>query len=96
MNLPDYTFVVTSHMEHFGWRDLGGKVELELGPGDSLFTAVIARAFGGRSTHLVDGVALASDQVEPYLALAQYLRRKGLQSPPIDNSDSVPVGPEAR
>ena len=90
MDLPDYAYrVVTSHLERLGWRDLNGKVVLELGPGDSLFTAVIARAFGARRTYLVDAGAFASSHVAPYRALAEYLRGKGLQLPPIENSDSV-------
>jgi len=90
MQLPEYAYrVVMSHIERLGWRDLNRKVVLELGPGDSLFTAVIARAFGARRTYLVDSEPFVSADAAPYRALTVYLRDKGLQPPPIGDNDSL-------
>ena len=90
MNRPDYACrVVTSHMQRLDWRDLEGKVVLEFGPGDGLFTAVIAGAFGARQCYLVDAGAFAEESVASYRRCAAYLRDRGLQPPPIDGCNSV-------
>src|SRR5438309_2175417 len=39
---------------------------LELGPGDSLFTAVIARSLGASQTWLVDTGSFATMAIQPY------------------------------
>jgi len=54
---------------------------LELGPGDSLFTAVIARSLGASKTWLVDAGSFAMMDMQPYAELIDYLRKQGLQLP---------------
>ncbi len=51
---------------------------LELGPGDSLFTAVIARSLGASRTWLVDAGCFATMAMQPYANLIDCLRQKGL------------------
>jgi hypothetical protein len=55
---------------------------LELGPGDSLSTAVIASAFGAGRTYLVDAGRFAiADDVRPYNLLAARLQSEGRPAP---------------
>jgi predicted SAM-dependent methyltransferase len=50
---------------------------LELGPGDSLFSALIARAFGARKIFLVDSGDYATRDAELYRNMYFFLLRKG-------------------
>lgn len=52
-------------------------VVLEIGPGDSLFSALIAHALGASSTWLVDAGAYAERDTLAYCNLAELLREKG-------------------
>jgi hypothetical protein len=56
---------------------LDGLSVLELGPGDSLSTALIAHALGARQAVLVDAGAFATREMEPYRALADLLAEGG-------------------
>jgi SAM-dependent methyltransferase len=51
---------------------------LELGPGDSLYTAVIAKALGASQIWLVDAGAFASTDHQGFVRLIAYLRQQGL------------------
>jgi SAM-dependent methyltransferase len=84
MDKPEYALrVVRSHLDRVGWKDLQGKSVLELGPGDALSTAVIAKALGARRTYLVDSGPFAEVSVEPYHALARHLAAAGLTPPDL-------------
>ena len=52
-------------------------VALELGPGDSLFSIVIARAFGASAAYAVDEGSFASAGISDYRHLEDYLGRFG-------------------
>src|SRR5467141_3811336 len=54
---------------------------LELGPGDSLFTAVIAKSLGASKTWLVDAGSFATMAMQPYAELMDYLLQQGFQVP---------------
>lgn len=54
---------------------------LELGPGDSLFTAVIAKAFGASHTWLVDAGSFATRDIDAYLRLLKFLQQQGFALP---------------
>jgi hypothetical protein len=54
---------------------------LELGPGDALATALIAKAHGAERTWLVDTGAYATRDPGVYLRLAELLRGQGLPVP---------------
>ena len=76
--------VFASHVQRAGLAGrLAGKAVLELGPGDSVATALIARAHGARAL-LVDAGAFARLDVALYRQLAQALRAAGLTVPPLD------------
>src|SRR5262249_1360173 len=69
MESPEYAFDV--FRTHFCMARLGDRGEnifvgLELGPGDSLFSALIARAFGSSKTYLVDVQAFARRDLVSY------------------------------
>lgn len=50
---------------------------LELGPGDSMFTAVIAKTLGATRSWLVDAGAFATTERNAYVKLVDFLRSKG-------------------
>lgn len=77
--------VFSSHVERAGLTGrLAGKTVLELGPGDSVATALIAKAFGARAI-LVDAGAFARPDIAAYRPLADALRAAGLAPPPLDS-----------
>jgi SAM-dependent methyltransferase len=71
----------------------GRKVEpfnvLELGPGDSLFSGLIARALGADGTWLVDTGSWAMKDFQQYCAMRQYLLNKGLPIADLDQCQNV-------
>ncbi|MEO7775018.1 MAG: methyltransferase domain-containing protein [Steroidobacteraceae bacterium] len=86
MDRPEYALqVMRSHLARLGWRDLCEKSVLELGPGDGLSTAVVARAYGAKQVILVDSGAFARTDPETYIALAQFLRAQGIDAPALDD-----------
>lgn len=54
---------------------------LELGSGDSLFTAVIARQLGASRSWLMDAGAYATTAIPLYAGLIDYLRQQGYRAP---------------
>ncbi|MCH7928982.1 MAG: methyltransferase domain-containing protein [Proteobacteria bacterium] len=66
-----------------------GFVGLELGPGDSLSSALIFRAFGASKVFLVDTGDFAGRDMESYCELAQHLRRVGYPAPSDDALGNV-------
>jgi SAM-dependent methyltransferase len=83
MDDDDYALqVFRSHWKRCGRPDLRGGVVLELGPGDSIATAVIARAHGARAV-LVDSGAFAVGDVRVYRRLADRLRAEGQDAPDL-------------
>ena len=62
---------------------------LELGPGDSLFTAVIARALGAGGSCLVDVGRFATADPCAYRGMAAFLREKGLRPPELSVARSL-------
>jgi SAM-dependent methyltransferase len=63
---------------------------LELGPGDSLFTSVIARSYGASRCWLVDSGAYAGTNMEPYVTLFGFLQNRGFKLPFGTNIRSLP------
>lgn len=60
---------------------------LELGPGDSLFSAVIASSLGAKRTYLIDSGDFATHSTEAYQEMVMFLREKGLGCDNINISD---------
>ncbi len=63
-------------------------VVLELGPGDSVASAVIAAAHGAGKTWLVDAGDFARKDVEFYRTLASDLAQRGLPAPDLSRASS--------
>jgi predicted SAM-dependent methyltransferase len=85
MDVSEYAIrVFNSHVEKTGMSDqLRGKTLLELGPGDSIATAIIASAYGANSI-LLDAGAFVRSNIEIYIEFAQMLSKQGLA--PVDLS----------
>jgi SAM-dependent methyltransferase len=66
-------------------RKTGEFTALEIGPGDSLSSALIARTFGASRTYLVDVGPFASTDLASYRRLASHLRGLGLQPPDVES-----------
>tara|TARA_R110002167_G_scaffold45545_2_gene136834 strand:+ start:1493 stop:2341 length:849 start_codon:yes stop_codon:yes gene_type:complete len=62
---------------------------LELGPGDSLISALIVRAMGGNSCWLVDAGPFARTDTAHYRAMAQDLQRAGVPAPDLARAQSL-------
>jgi SAM-dependent methyltransferase len=90
MDTSEYAIrVFNSHAERTGLADsLCGKTILELGPGDSIATAIIAKAHGGRAI-LVDVGAFVRADIAPYLTLGDVLARQGLTPPSLSDCRTI-------
>jgi hypothetical protein len=58
---------------------------MELGPGDSLASALIAASHGATQCHLVDSGAYAATDPEVYRELCRYLQSQGLRPPNLES-----------
>jgi SAM-dependent methyltransferase len=70
-------------------RKPGGFTVLELGPGDALTAAVVARAHGAACTCHADVGEFATRDVSVYQAVATYLRDQGLPAPDLSAARSL-------
>ncbi|MDA2921967.1 methyltransferase domain-containing protein [Patescibacteria group bacterium AH-259-L07] len=60
-----------------------GFTVLEIGPGDSLFSAIIAQAYGASFTYLVDVENFAKEEMSEFGKMIDFLKQKGLRVPKI-------------
>jgi len=87
MDEPAYAEgVFRRHLERVAPRD--AYVALELGPGDTAFTAVVAAYLGAARTVLVDVGPFARRDVEGYRKMARYLAAAGLSGPELEDAQS--------
>lgn len=86
MDNADYVLeVFERHCERSGLGgNLRGRVILELGPGDSIATALIVASYGAYAV-LVDSGKYASQDLRSYKSLGRELQAKGLNPPDISN-----------
>jgi len=91
MDEPQYALnVFQLHVKQSGFAMQPGYVALELGPGDSLFSALIVAATGGSRCHLIDVGPFAEEKPIAYRAMAELLTREGFRPPAIDDAASLP------
>jgi SAM-dependent methyltransferase len=76
MDNPDYAFGVFQRHLIQSRVDIKGKVVMELGPGDSLFSAITAKVLGAKKTYLVDTGSYASDDMSRYQGYCSLLSQK--------------------
>jgi len=74
--------VFLRHFRRAGAAAEPGFTCLELGPGDSLFSAVLAKAYGAGASWLVDTGAFAVRDMAAYHGLARHLQAEHLPAPP--------------
>lgn len=83
MNQPRYALDVV--MEHAKRSGIAGNSRgfnaLELGPGDSLFSGLVAAAMGAATTYSVDVGSFASKSLDDYRQMERYLVAKGFSIP---------------
>jgi len=91
MKRPEYAYrVFKSHYDYVTSRvNLKDYTVLELGSGDSLFTAIIAYAFGARQCHLVDTSYYATSDLEKYRETARFIYEKRMSTPDIQNAATL-------
>jgi len=86
MHKPDYAYGVFRY--HFERSDFSRKegrfIALEVGPGDSLFSAIVATAHGASGCYLVDAGPFATEDITAYSDMAEYLRLQDLPVPVMD------------
>jgi SAM-dependent methyltransferase len=79
--------VFDKHIRRAGLTNqLNGKTVLELGPGDSLATAVIAACYGA-SVILIDSGDYAIRDVRLYQSFANRLKEQGLDAPDLSRAE---------
>ncbi len=91
MDKPDYALgVFRKHYEQAAFGRKGKDfVGLEVGPGDSVASAVIARAHGANRCFLVDAGAYAARDLGLYRSVARLLADRGLDAPGLDGARSL-------
>ncbi len=91
MERSEYALGVFS--DHFNGvnfaRKAGGFSTLEVGPGDTVSSALIARAHGASQCYLVDAGRFARADMVPYLELAEKLRSESFVVPEVASCESV-------
>lgn len=81
--------VFDGHLRRSGYLSgISGKTILEMGPGDSVGTALVAASHGARAI-LIDTGAYAVRDIEFYRGLATDLRRIGLTPPDLSQAYSL-------
>jgi SAM-dependent methyltransferase len=90
MERPEYALgVFRCHFDGAAFaRKNEGFVGLELGPGDSVVSAMIAKAFGASKTYLVDVGHFASPDMNCYRQMEAHLRRSGLEPPNVEGCET--------
>ena len=91
MEVPEYAYqVFADHFERVSqYKQLEpGFVSLELGPGNSLFSAQICRSLGGAKTYMIDVDNFAIENPESYRAMSELLLDKGLSAPQISETQT--------
>jgi SAM-dependent methyltransferase len=89
MENPDYAVgVFRKHLDRVQFaRKEGGFVALELGPGDSVASGIVARACGAERSYLVDAGRFAREDLETYRSLLDHLRAGGHDVPTSGDVD---------
>jgi SAM-dependent methyltransferase len=88
MQQPGYVYEVFK--QHFDRVKPGSNfVSLELGPGESLMSAMVSHAFGGSTSYLVDVCDFSLKDVTIYKEMANFLSCQGLPVPNIHTMNSL-------
>ena len=81
MERPNYALeVFRKHLSVAKLDTLNGLTVLELGPGDTVSSALVANAFGAKKIYLVDSGNFASKSLKVYSRLSEFLKMNGKPS----------------
>lgn len=87
MEDPSYAYgVFVKHFERVREKLPCTFTALELGPGDSISSAIIATTLGATRYYLVDDGKFAREDVAHYQGMARYLAQKGLRPPSLEHA----------
>jgi|TARA_B100001971_G_scaffold214786_1_gene254330 SAM-dependent methyltransferase len=87
-----YVFdIFTKHIRNAGCKPdwFKNRVLLELGPGDSLFSSILAKAYGASGSFMVDTGSYANTDLKNYIQMVKFIRKKGMTFPIKENIKSV-------
>lgn len=86
MHKPEYAYgVFRQHFERSNFsRKEGRFIALEFGPGDSLFSAIVAAAHGASGSYLVDAGPFATEDLTAYSDMVGFLCFHNLPVPVMD------------
>ena len=91
MDLPAYAYDM--YKTHYGRvsfpRKDRGFIALELGPGDSLSSALIAYTFNASAIYLVDVGRYATDDIAHYQLMIDFLAERNLSTPNLKRKRSM-------
>ena len=90
MDQASYVFnVFNEHVSRAGLQGkLQGKTILEMGPGDSVATALVAACYGAK-TILIDAGPFAMTDLAAYRKLSEDLGRTGVNTPDISKAETL-------
>ena len=87
---PDHMYrAFLAHLQQAGLVNLKEKTILELGPGDSLCNAIMAKSFGAEKIYLVDVADFATREIPHYQRMTAYLRAQKVDCPDISDCNTV-------
>jgi SAM-dependent methyltransferase len=89
MERPQYAYDIFMHHFKCVPRISKNFTALELGPGDSLSSGLIAHALGASKTYLVDAGNYAERKAECYKQLVRFLGQKGLNVSDLERCKSL-------
>jgi len=91
--MAEHSYAIDVFEQHWAQRapavPLDGFTALEVGPGNSLVSALVASAFGARRTFLVDTGRFADAPLETYRQATTLLRERGLVVPDVSDATTV-------
>jgi len=93
--MQDYSYALTVFKGHLANAGLlnkeknNDKTVMELGPGESLFSALLAKSFGFRGSFMLDVSSFALPDAEVYKDFAHWLLKEGLPCPNLDSCKSL-------
>ncbi len=91
--MEDIDYALGVFQKHMNWAYPDGMPEnltlLEMGPGDSLVSSLIAKSYGAAKIYHVDVGAYAEKDVKLYQKFAQQLREKGLAAPDLSGAKTL-------
>lgn len=91
--MDDPRYILVNFQKHYDAAGRPGAGEtfttLELGPGDSLGSALVAKSLGGGDCWLIDSGGFARRDMATYRRIEAYLRQCGLQPPTLAGVSDV-------